>query len=394
MTKTAHASQPPADLLGIVSRCANEAVMVTTADLDPPGPTIVSLNGAYTRMTGYEESDLLGKSPRLLQGPKTDRSVLDRLRADLEAGLDFVGRAINYRKDGSEFTLEWTISHIRDAEGRTTHFVSIQRDASIDCGIESSITSIKAELDKTKDELFKALKKLNHAQTLLVQQQRLAAIGDMAEGVAHDLMNMLAPITLAVDHLNHYGDLSEELRESVGVIDLASREARNLVANLRRFHRSCDKQDAPADTLVDLVEVVEDVSRLTQPRWMPDGGGTIEIQHAENAQVRGNPVQLRQAFSNLFVNATDAMPDGGKIRVTFEFGHNTITTEVSDSGCGMSEDVARRCLEPYFSTKGAGRGYGLSTCHGILARHSGELDVTSEIGVGTTFRVRLPRASQ
>jgi PAS domain S-box-containing protein len=107
---------------------SNESVIVTTAQLDLPGPQIVYVNSAFTRMTGYEAGEVVGKTPRILQGPKTDRAVLARLREDCAAGRVFHGETVNYRKDGSEFCLEWSVGPVRDDRGKVTSFIATQRD--------------------------------------------------------------------------------------------------------------------------------------------------------------------------------------------------------------------------------------------------------------------------
>jgi PAS domain S-box-containing protein len=107
---------------------SRESVLITDAMLDPPGPRIVFANPAFTLMTGYSAGEVIGKTPRILQGPHTDRAVLDRLRRNLERGEVFEGEAINYGKDGNEFYLEWQVAPLRDAGGKVTHFVAVQRD--------------------------------------------------------------------------------------------------------------------------------------------------------------------------------------------------------------------------------------------------------------------------
>lgn len=104
-------------------------MVITTADLEPPGPVIVYVNRAFETLTGYSPDEALGDSPRMLQGKDTDRKVLDALRASLAAGRRWQGEAINYRKDGSAFLLEWRIAPVRDDIGRITHWISFQREA-------------------------------------------------------------------------------------------------------------------------------------------------------------------------------------------------------------------------------------------------------------------------
>ncbi len=107
---------------------SGESIMITDAELDLPGPRIIFVNPAFTRMTGYGSQEVIGKTPRILQGPRTDRHVLQRLRHCLDSGDEFDGEAINYRKDGSEYYQEWQIAPIRDGNGSVTHFIATQRD--------------------------------------------------------------------------------------------------------------------------------------------------------------------------------------------------------------------------------------------------------------------------
>ncbi|WP_245442736.1 PAS domain-containing protein [Methylobacterium terrae] len=111
-------------LLRAAVEASGEAILITTADPDEPGPRIEYANPAFIRMSGYEAHELLGHTPRLLQGPGTDRSVLDSIRAALVAGEPFQGEALNYRKDGSTYMVEWVITPVRDPDGRITHWVS------------------------------------------------------------------------------------------------------------------------------------------------------------------------------------------------------------------------------------------------------------------------------
>ncbi|GJE13878.1 Blue-light-activated histidine kinase [Methylobacterium longum] len=115
-------------LLQAAVEATGEAILITTADLDEPGPVVVYANPAFTRLTGYELDEVAGRSPRFLQGPGTDRAVLERARAALSAGEPFQGEALNYRKDGSTYRVEWLITPVRDADGRISNWVSAQRD--------------------------------------------------------------------------------------------------------------------------------------------------------------------------------------------------------------------------------------------------------------------------
>jgi PAS domain S-box-containing protein len=118
----------PAYLLVDAMRQVREAILITTAELDPPGPEIVYVNEDFCQMAGYAREELIGKTPRIMQGPKTDRSELDRLRRQLSLGKPFDGQIVNYRKDGSEYVIEWYIVPLRNDAGEMTHWMASQRD--------------------------------------------------------------------------------------------------------------------------------------------------------------------------------------------------------------------------------------------------------------------------
>ena len=145
---------------------SREAILITDAELSLPGPRIVFVNPAFTKMTGYAAEEVMGKTPRILQGPRTDKAVMNRLRRDLERGETFEGEAINYRKDGTEFTMEWQTAPIRDEEGTITHFLALQRD----------ITARK------------------RLETQMFQSQKMETVGKLAGGIAHEFNSILTAI--------------------------------------------------------------------------------------------------------------------------------------------------------------------------------------------------------
>jgi CheY-like chemotaxis protein len=147
---------------------------------------------------------------------------------------------------------------------------------------------------------------------------------------------------------------------------------------------------------IDLNEVIEQAVPLTQPKWkgqaLADGRTiTVELDLAKTPPISGNAAELREVAINLIFNAVDAMPDGGTITLRSASENEQAVLEVTDTGSGMSKEVRTRCLEPFFSTKGEnGTGLGLSMVFGIIQRHEGSIEIESELGKGTTFRVRLP----
>jgi PAS domain S-box-containing protein len=135
---------------------ASESIIVTGADLEPPGPTIIYVNPAFERMTGWTAGQIVGESPRLLQGDKTDHAVFEGMREALRRGDRWEGQAVNYRKNGTEFVMEWSITPLQDARGRTTHFVAVQRDVSARMEAERRIAEAREaarEADRKKTNL-------------------------------------------------------------------------------------------------------------------------------------------------------------------------------------------------------------------------------------------------
>ncbi|MGF7161507.1 PAS domain S-box-containing protein [Rhodoligotrophos appendicifer] len=140
----------------LVLEAASESILVTTADLEPPGPAIVYVNPNFERITGWTASEVVGKSPRVLQGDKTDLSVFLGMRETLRRGDRWEGQAVNYRKDGTEFVMEWSITPLRDAAGTMTHFVAVQRDVSARIEAEKRLAKAQAaarESDRRKTNL-------------------------------------------------------------------------------------------------------------------------------------------------------------------------------------------------------------------------------------------------
>lgn len=148
-------------LLATAVEHAREGVVVTDAELDRPGPRILYVNPAMTRLTGYERDELLGATPRKLQGPGTEREVLDALRENLERGEPFTGETVNYRKDGTEYVVRWTVAPVRDADGRVSHFVGVQRDVTEERRyrerLESEVAERTRDLERARREVLERL---------------------------------------------------------------------------------------------------------------------------------------------------------------------------------------------------------------------------------------------
>jgi len=281
----------------------------------------------------------------------------------------------------------------------------------------NSIILIKEELDsllveraetenalrKSNNQLHSALKELEQTQEIIVQQERLAAVGQLAAGVAHDFNNILACILGSSDILQLSPGLSSSEESLLDEINGAGNRAAELVRQLLDFSR----KNMHDPKHIELTEFVEETVGFYK-RTMPDNIRIDVDYDAGEYVVNFDPTQLQQMIANLAINARDAMPSGGQISVTLSVVRSLADTlcvlcgeliegswieiRVADSGKGIPPDVGKRIFEPFYTTKGVGNGtgLGLSQVSGIVEQNGGHLIFESSAGVGTVFSVFLP----
>lgn len=165
-----------AHLLSSAVHFSVDSIVITTKKINKPGPEIIYVNPSFTTLTGYLPQEVIGKTPRILQGPKTDKTVIKRLRECLEKQEVFHGRAINYRKDGSEFWMEWHIEPIRDQEGELTHFLAIQRDVTDRIKSQQAIEQKNIALKEMLEQIQLEKKKIQEDVALNVEEVLLPAL--------------------------------------------------------------------------------------------------------------------------------------------------------------------------------------------------------------------------
>ena len=249
---------------------------------------------------------------------------------------------------------------------------------------------------------------LHRTQRTIIEQERLNAVGKMASGLAHDFNNALVPISGYAEMLLEHPDILQDLPKAAKYLKLIMtgvEDAASVVSRLREFYRK--REEGETYRPLSLNQMVEQAVALTRPRWRDEALGSgrtilVEADMRPVPKVLGSESELRELLTNLIFNAVDAMPEGGTIRLRTGLreapvadgaaaGEPQVFLEVSDTGTGMTDEVRRRCLEPFFSTKGErGTGLGLPMVFGIVKRHRGTLDIDSTVGKGTTFIVLLP----
>jgi signal transduction histidine kinase/CheY-like chemotaxis protein len=261
---------------------------------------------------------------------------------------------------------------------------------------------------RLREELQSAYDELRQTQQSVVQQERLRALGQMASGVAHDVNNALSPILAFSEMLLiREANLSATARKNLEHIRTSAEDIAHIVSRMGEFYRRRENHDQLQ--LVSSNRLVQQVMDLTRPCWrdIPQSRGQeIQFQTCFEdplPQLYCNESDLREALINLVLNAVDALPRGGLIRVSARatgpagtkpesLPPSFLVIEVADNGVGMDENTRQRCLEPFFSTKKdrGGSGLGLAMVYGAMERHEGRIEVQSEEGKGTTIRLIFP----
>jgi len=285
--------------------------------------------------------------------------------------------------------------------------------------------AIAVENARLFGELNRSYANLRQAQEELIRAEKLRALGRLAAGIAHDLNNTLAAI-LGQAELMHVQTSDPEVLESLGILEVAATDGAQVVRRLQAFAR---QQPASALAPCDLARAVSGALDITRPRWRDEAqrhGRLIEVKLALGGlpPVLGRATEIREALTNLILNAVDAMPGGGSLIFAGRVVAATAETEgessgertkrgagesitasragiprrfveltVTDTGIGMSDTVRRQAFEPFFTTKdGQGTGLGLAMVYGIMERHGGTIEVVSTPAVGTTFTLRFQAA--
>jgi signal transduction histidine kinase/ActR/RegA family two-component response regulator/uncharacterized membrane protein affecting hemolysin expression len=246
---------------------------------------------------------------------------------------------------------------------------------------------------------------LRQSQNTVMQQERLRALGQMASGIAHDINNAISPISLYTESLlDREPNLSARARSQLTTIQRSIDDVAGTVARMREFYRQREPQLTLA--LVDINRMVEQVLELTHAKWYDlaqEQGIAIDLRTdlaADLPGIMGAEGEIRDALTNLIFNAVDAMPAGGTLKVRTSVVRvssevQSVRIEVTDTGVGMDEETRRRCLEPFFTTKGdRGTGLGLAMVYGMVQRHSAEFEIDSAVGRGTTMHVIFPAYTQ
>jgi PAS domain S-box-containing protein len=382
------------------------------------GGRIILVNRQADLLFGYERGELVGQPidvlvPEVLARVRATRPgaqaafLADPTPRSVDPRLEPMGR----RKDGSEFPAGISIAPLTTDEGLLIS--ASVRDITDRKRFEGQRGQVAAQLVKAKSDGDQA-----KLQAQLHQAQRLESVGQLAGGIAHDFNNLLAAImnyaALVSDCLHQQMDernLNDDeafaaIASDVDAITSVAQRAAVLTRQLLTFSR----RQVVQPTVFDLNTVVGELEDLLR-RTMGENVDDLELVLADSLPlIRADRGQIDQVVMNLAVNARDAMPGGGRLRIettAFEVDDNYarlhamkpgphVRLRVSDNGTGMSDDVIDRAFEPFFTTKPkeAGTGFGLATVYGIVRQAGGDVRISSELGWGTTIEVELPATTQ
>ncbi|RPI02545.1 MAG: hybrid sensor histidine kinase/response regulator [Ignavibacteriae bacterium] len=339
-----------------------------------PGFKITRFNLAIEKLTGYTVYEVIGKHMEMLLPDESRQSSLSLIQSTADGDHLITVELPILCKNGSVRTVQWSSANIYSADGRTL------------------ISTIGQGQDITEQ------KKL---QQELLQSQKMQSIGTLAGGIAHDFNNILG-IILGYTSLIERGTLSpDKLHETLGIINNAVGRGAALVGQILTFARKTDVV-FKAINVAELIHELLSMLRQTFPKVV----SFIEVIDQNIQLINADRTQLHQVLLNLCVNSRDAMPNGGTVtikaeKLSKEKVHERfpvadqdayICISVTDTGEGMNEATRRQIFDPFFTTKeqGKGTGLGLAVVYGVVQSHRGFIDVESQVGIGTTFRLYFP----
>jgi two-component system NtrC family sensor kinase len=327
---------------------------------------VINLDGLITyfgmgseTMFGYSKQEIIFKHVSILH-------IINKAVSDLGLILERVRLFGKYEsemelftKAGMAISVRLTVNQFLDTNGKLTGYIFIAKD----------ITETK----KLEYQVFQA--------------EKLAALGQLSAGMAHDINNPLLVISGRLEMLKQE-ELSPELKETINLIDSQANRIRKLVDQILKFSR----KSSSAPEAVNINEIIELVLPLVGYNKLPSVQVKIEKSFEKNMpKIMADSDQLQEVFLNLIINAYQAMPNGGIIKITTSSFQNLYAQiQITDTGIGIPAGNFKNIFMPFFSTKGQGTGLGLSICHNIIKNHNGSLELESQINRGTTFTVKLP----
>lgn len=349
-------AQDEARRLAEAVRQTSDSVVVT----DRNG-SILFVNPAFERVTGYRRDEVLGRNPRILKSGRQPREFYEELWRTILSGRPWYGQLENRRKDGSIFVEQCTISPVFNQNSEIEYFVAVKRDITREIALDEQVR----------------------------QAQKMESIGKLAGGLAHDFNNLLTVINGNCQLALMQTAAEHAARPRIEAALAAGARAAELTAQLLAFSRRQPVQRESID--------IEEALEKMKPVLLSLLGEKCRLRLQVGpglAPVRMDPSQFQQVILNLCVNARDALQGEGAVEIRARNEADKVLLEVSDTGPGIPEEIRGQIFEPFFTTKpkGQGTGLGLSVVYGIVTQNEGTIEVRSEPGQGACFHIEWPAA--
>jgi two-component system, LuxR family, sensor kinase FixL len=371
-----------------VQRRAMEAAVNGVVITDPTREDnpIVYVNPAMEKITGYSSEEVLGRNCRFLQNDARNQESLLALRTAIQEERECHIVLQNFRKDGTPFWNELFISPVRNNEGKLTNFVGIQSDITERKLAEEALARLNEELEK---RVYERTTQLKEAQEQLIRKEKLATLGQLAGGVAHEIRNPLGVIRNAAYFLQQIHSNADE-----DTIEALNEISRGLINSERIVGELLDYASGP--------KIRKDCSLFLLDDVVAAALRMIEIPHSiavtrplpSELHLHADRGQIERLLANLFQNAIQAMPNGGALSISFTADKDSVATDVTDTGSGIARDDLERVFEPLFTKRAKGIGLGLTLCNRYAEQNGGTLKVKTSLGKGSTFTLTLPLAKQ
>ena len=359
-------------LISAINQAADSVVITD------PEATILYVNPAFEKLTGYTQEEAIGQNPRVLKSGKHDEDFYKKMWNTLTSGKTWQGELVNKSKDGTLFTEKATISPVFDSGGKIINYIGVKHDVTTQRILEEQLT----------------------------QAQKMETVGRLAGGVAHDFNNMLSVILgyadLIIGKLDPHDPIFKDLQE----IKKAGQRSADITRQLLAFSR----KQVIEPKIVNLNPLIAEMEKMLG-RLLGEDIDLLFLPAKDLWATKADQGQINQIVANLGVNARDAMLEGGRLtietaNVTIDeaycqghagfFPGRFVMLAVSDNGIGMDRETLSHIYEPFYTTKeeGKGTGLGLATVYGIIKQNNGFINVYSELGHGTIFKLYFPQCKE
>lgn len=375
------------DFIEDVVKSMVDALMV----IDSQGK-IKMVNRAILELLGYKEEEIMGKPAEMIfaevegkkllfKGTYVEKLIKEGFIKDFEMGFR--------SKEGQKIPMTFSGSMMKNSQGEIIGIIGVAKDLRETKRLLAEAAAAEAERTKAA-ELERAYKELQELQAQLIHSEKLASLGRLAAGVAHEINNPLTGVLTFAHLLSKKVPKDNRWKEDLGVIVKEATRCKRIIKGLLDFAR----QTEPEKVWVDINKIIEKSLSLVENQASFQNIKIVKELAPVLPEIMVDANQIHQVFMNIILNAQEAMPEEGFLTVASDLidGDQWIEVKFIDTGCGISEENMDKLFDPFFTTKETdkGTGLGLAVSYGIMERHQGTIEVESKLGKGTTFIIKLP----